>query len=88
MLSTKAVMHMINLVLSVDNFGDWATPKETPTGLFYFYRYRFPKQLSSCLPLIDLPLLSNSSFSEVRIANFFAKASDACVSRFAAVIIP
>jgi hypothetical protein len=41
MLSTKTAVIIITLVLSVDNFGDWATPKKTPTGLFYFYRCRF-----------------------------------------------
>jgi hypothetical protein len=36
MLSTMRAAIIMIVVLSVDNFGDWATPKKTPTGLFLF----------------------------------------------------
>jgi hypothetical protein len=89
MLSTKTAVIIITLVLSVDNFGDWATPKKTPTGLFLFLSLQIPLPHSSAKshePLSPL-LSSNRSFSEVHMRNFIAEASNACVCRRAPVII-
>lgn len=37
-------MSNIPLVLSVDDFGDWATPKKLPAGLFSFLHLANPIQ--------------------------------------------
>jgi hypothetical protein len=38
-LQPICALTIINFVLSVDDFGDWATPKKHPAGLFFAFAF-------------------------------------------------